>query len=95
MRVLLIALGRMGCRYRDALQRHFAAGLSLVTVDPKSPTAPGSNHYADLSEVPDELRFDLAIDARPNQDRLLVFRELLRRQIPHLVVEKPHAASLN
>jgi predicted dehydrogenase len=95
MQVLLIALGRMGNRYKNALQRHFSEGLSLVTVDPKMPTDQAQQHYATLDEVPESIAFDLAIDARPNQDRLLVFQALLKRNIPHLIIEKPHAASLN
>ena len=95
MQVLLLALGRMGCRYREALTRHFSDNLSIVTVDPKTLTHAAEQHYSHINEVPTDLHFDLAIDARPNQDRLGVFKAFLKRQIPHLVIEKPHAASLN
>jgi predicted dehydrogenase len=94
VKVLLVALGRMGNRYKDALERHFPDNLTLVTVDPKIPTGPARRHYARIEEVPEEIRFDLAIDARPNQDRLAMFEQFLRRDIPNLVIEKPHAASL-
>jgi predicted dehydrogenase len=94
VKVLLVALGRMGNRYKDALERHFSDNLMLVTVDPKMPTEPSQRHYACIADVSEDLRFDLAIDARPNQDRLLMFEQFLRREIPHLVIEKPHAVSL-
>ncbi|MCE3234603.1 MAG: oxidoreductase domain protein [Vampirovibrio sp.] len=94
MKVLLVALGRMGCRYRDALQNHFSEDLSITTVDPKLSTDETINHYSHLEEVPHTLQFDLAIDASPNQDRLTRFQQFLERNIPHLVIEKPHAASL-
>lgn len=93
MRVLLIALGRMGNRYKEALENYLYDDLSIMTVDPKFPTDERRGHYSTLSEVPD-YEFDLAIDARPNEDRLSVFQKLLQRKIPHIVVEKPHAASL-
>ncbi|WP_303673620.1 hypothetical protein [Vampirovibrio chlorellavorus] len=94
MKVLLVALGRMGCRYRDVLQKHFGDGLSLVTVDPRLATDTATNHYNRLEEIPETLRFDLAIDACPNENRLSRFQEFLKRNIPYLVIEKPHAASL-
>lgn len=95
MQVLLVALGRMGCRYKEALERHFSQDLHVVTVDPRVPEPQSvTEHYTCLEEVPADRAFDLAIDARPNQDRLGMFRQFLQRQIPHVVIEKPHATSL-
>lgn len=94
MQVLLVALGRMGQRYQKAVQTYFGENLTLVTVDPKTPTNPAEHHYATIEDVPQDRAFDLAIDARPNQDRLSMLKEFLARKIPHLVIEKPHATSM-
>lgn len=85
----------MGQRYQRVLAKMFQGDVTFTTVDPKgAPTESTSTHYADLSLVPSHLSFDLGIDARPNQDRLSLFKEMTRRNIPHIVVEKPSATSL-
>lgn len=95
MKVLLIALGRMGRRYVDALQKEFGDALQLTTVDPgvTEPLAADIPHYKNLEDVPNEA-FDLAIDARPNFDRFAMLEALVHRNIPHIVVEKPSAQSM-
>lgn len=95
MRVLLVALGAMGQRYRKVLENTFGWNLTLVTVDPRTPENTANiQHYSDISEVPSDMTFDLAIDARPNLDRLGMFKHFMVRNIPNLIIEKPLAASI-
>ncbi len=91
---LLVALGVMGKRYQKALETVFGEDLNLYTVDPKFPTNHGSRHYADIAEVPDNIAFDIAVDARPNLGRMGVFKHFLVRNIPRIVIEKPSASSM-
>lgn len=96
MNVLLIALGRMGQRYVTALQQAFGDSLNLTTVDPfvTDGVAESAQHYTDITDVPADIPFDLAIDARPNIDRPGMLKALVSRAIPYIILEKPSASSV-
>ena len=92
MKVLLIGCGRMGQRYVAALSSLFPA-LELTTVDPTTKLPEARHHYAHLEEVGQQ-DFELAIDAATNERRSERFERLVEWQIPHILIEKPHAQSL-
>ena len=94
MKALLVALGRMGQRYQQVLQNQFGEQLTLITVDPNPAIPTSATHFRDISDVPTDMTFDLAVDARPNMDRLAMFEAFCQRRIPHIIIEKPHAASM-
>ena len=92
MKVLIVALGRMGQRYRDVLEELYADNLEIFTVDPNvSSDSPA--HHGSLNNIPSDIKFDLAVDARPNLGRLELLKEFTKREIPSIIIEKPMAAS--
>src|SRR5690348_3367577 len=94
MKVLLVGLGRMGKRYQSVLQAKYTDSLDLYIVDPLVPQEDKTRQFADITAVPDTVAFDLAIDARPNVDRLGMLKHFLVRGIPNILIEKPTATSL-
>jgi predicted dehydrogenase len=84
----------MGQRYRKVLQTLYTSDISFTTVDPKAAGVAGDQHFESLSQVPRDLKFDLAIDAKPNSERVETFKDFLTREISYIVIEKPPAASM-
>jgi predicted dehydrogenase len=94
MKVLIVGLGKMGERYQTVLQKLFSEDFELTVVDPKKPIICKADVYENIHHVPKEKKFDLAIDSRPNYERLDTLKRLVERKVPKVIVEKPHATSL-
>ncbi len=84
----------MGQRYANVLSLMYGSGLMLTTVDPKAKIEQSAQHFSTLVDIPATEKFDFAVDAHPNVGRLEILREFCERDIPYVIIEKPHASSM-
>jgi predicted dehydrogenase len=90
-KVLILGYGRMGARYHEVLNSIYPSA-EFTIVDPKY-NGP-LRGYSSLDQVSAAELFDLAVDARPNDQRLFYLKRLAEIGIKKIIVEKPHARTI-